>query len=392
MAQEASDSTAESPETRIDEDAAGNPYVAGELIVTYEEHASGEAAQTANREAGALLEENLPDIDTAVLSVPEVMREKDGEKRERDLDRKKRELEADPSVESVDYNYVRERLATPNDPYFGSQWGLRRIRVSQAWSTTRGTGAVIAIVDGGARSSHPDLNGAVIGQRDFYDRDDTPNDEDGHGTHVSGIAAARTDNGSGIAGTAPGASLLNYDVCGAQYCDDASVIAAIKAATDRGANVINISLGGSGGSTSVENAVNYAWNRDAVVVAAAGNQATSARRYPAAYTNVIAVSGTAYRDGNSDFSNYGSWVDIAAPGGETTASYEQRILSSVPRYIQRSRHDAWNGTSMAAPFVSGVAAMLSAQNLSAPEIRKRIQATATDLSAPGKDAFFGHGW
>lgn len=234
MAQEASDSTAESPETRIDEDAAGNPYVAGELIVTYEEHASGEATQTANREAGALFEENLPDIDTAVLSVPEVKREKDGEKRERDLDRKKRELEADPSVESVDYNYVRDRLATPNDPYFGSQWGLRRIRASQAWSTTRGTGAVIAIVDGGARSSHPDLNGAVIGQRDFYDRDDTPNDEDGHGTHVSGIAAARTDNGRGIAGTAPGASLLNYDVCGAQYCDDASVIAAIKAATDRG--------------------------------------------------------------------------------------------------------------------------------------------------------------
>lgn len=364
-----------------DEDARGNPYVTGELIVTLEEDVP--SSETAEAAAGidATVRQEIPVLDAAVLSVPEVKAEDSGAEREDLLAEKKDELLADPAVESVDYNYIRTRSATANDPRFSEQWGLGRIRAPQAWDTSRGNGALIAIIDGGASANHPDLAGAFVGQYDYYNGDATPNDEDGHGTHVSGIAAARTNNSTGIAGTAPGASLLNYDVCGAQYCTDAAINTAIRAAADRDADVINMSLGGGGNSTAQQNAVNYAWNAGTVLVAAAGNEAQEGNpvSYPAAYTNVIAVGATNSSNTRANFSNYGNYVDVAAPGVD--------ILSSVPP----SGYESWPGTSMATPFVSGVAALLAAQGRTASEIRQRIEGTATDLGTAGRDNSFGHG-
>lgn len=379
------------PERRVDEDAEGNPYVAGELIVTYDEQATDADEAGTNREAEARVKDDIPEIDAAVLTVPEVKGEPNEAARERDLELKKEMLEADPNVEAVDYNYLAKKLATANDPLFGQQWGLQRIQAPAAWDRARGAGAVIAIVDGGAQPTHPDLNGAFVDEWDYYNGDATADDEDGHGTHVAGIAAASTNDATGVAGTAPDAPLFNYDVCNATGCPDSAIATAVMDAADMGADVINMSLGGPGNPAALENAVNYAWNKGVVVVAAAGNDATSTPSYPAAYPNVIAVSGVDYYNGDSDFSNYGSWVDVAAPGGESGAPYSQRILSSVPAYIDPSGYDSWNGTSMASPFVAGVAALLDSQGLTAAQIRQRIEGTATDLGAAGRDSFFGYG-
>ncbi|QIN78698.1 S8 family serine peptidase [Rubrobacter marinus] len=224
---------------------------------------------------------------------------------------------------------------------------------------------------------------------DFINNTPTVVDTEGHGTHVAGIAAALTSNGTGIAGASPDGLLFNYKVCDDLGCADEDIIAAINEAVRLDAEVINLSLGGYGSSTVAQNAVDNAWRNNVVVVASAGNDAVSTPNYPAAYPNAIAVSATNTSNGDSNFSNFGSWVDVAAPGGQLGAPNSQRILSTLPVALGSYGHK--NGTSMAAPFVSGIAANLASRGLPATEIRRRLEATATDLGAPGKDVLFGRG-
>jgi thermitase len=382
---------------KIDEDPEGNPYVAGELIVSYKKGTTGPAARAAAaaNTADARIEEDFPEIDAAVLSVPEAANEISDEAREGNLGRAKRALEADPNVEAVDYNYVGRPQAVTDDPLVGQQWGLSRIKAPRAWDVATGVDTVVAVLDSGAQMNHPDLNGAYLDQWDYFHNDAVGEDDMGHGTHVSGVAAAFTNNGRGIAGTAPDAFLFNYKVCTQQQgCPISAQIPAITDAADMGADVINMSLAGYGRSDAQARAVNYAWNSGTVVVAAAGNDATNQPAYPAAYTNAIAVSGTDFQNGDSDFSNYGSWVDVAAPAGElqgplSAARYQ--ILSTYPTYFNISGYVSLSGTSFASPMVSGVAALLASQNRSAAQIRKRIQSTATDIGPLGRDNLFGTG-
>lgn len=384
-------------ELRIDKDPEGNPYVAGELIVSYEEGVTGSTTRAAVAAivAGARVEEDFPEIDVAVLSVPEVSDERSRETRQSNLERTRRALEAAPNVEAVDYNYVARPQAVTNDPLVGQQWGLSRIRAPQAWSTATGVDTVIAVLDTGAQMNHPDLSGAYLDQWDYFHGDAVGEDDHGHGTHVSGVAAAFTNNGRGIAGTAPDAFLFNYKVCTKQQgCPLSAQIPAIEDAADMDADVINLSLAGYGRSTAQERAVNYAWNKGTVVVAAAGNDATNRPAYPAAYTNAIAVTSTDFRNGDSDFSNYGNWVNVAAPGGELRgplSAPRYQILSSYPTYFNGSGYVSLSGTSFAAPMVSGVAALLASQNLSAAQVRRRIESTATDIGPRGRDNLFGTG-
>jgi thermitase len=387
-----------SSELRIDQDPEGNPYVAGELIVTYKKGATGpakRAAVDAATDAGAQVEEDFPKIDAAVLSVRETANEISGEARAGDLERTRQVLEADPNVEAVDYNYVGHLQAITNDPLFGRQWGLSRIKAPRAWGTATGVDTVIAVLDSGTQMNHPDLNGAYLDQWDYFHNDAVAEDDMGHGTHVSGVAAAFTNNVRGIAGTAPDAFLLNYKVCTQQQgCPLSAQIPAITDAADMGADVINMSLAGYGRSDAQARAVNYAWNTGTVVVAAAGNDATNQPAYPAAYTNAIAVSGTDYQNGDSDFSNYGTWVDVAAPAGElqgTLSAPRYQVLSTYPTYFDTSGYVSLSGTSFAAPMVSGVAGLLASQNRSAARIRQRIQSTATDIGPVGRDNLFGTG-
>ena len=371
---------AEPAEDAVDHGPTGAPYVAGELIVTYEERAPGDAVEALDEEVGAEVEENLPEIDARLLEFPEVQGEPSQEARERDLERLKADLEADPAVESADYNYLVRLAYTPDDPRFSNQWGLRKTGFENAWDVSRGSGSKIAIVDTGMAVGHEDLGGQMVLGRDFVNDDHTVRDRSGHGTHVAGIAAARTDNARGVAGGCPSCDLLAAKIFDGKGTGTVARLAeAIVWSADHGADVINLSLTHPKRSASEEEAVAYAEREGAVVVAAAGNGDTSTRAYPAAYPGVIAVAATNSDDRRASFSNYGAWVDVAAPGVS--------VLSTVPE----GGYASWKGTSMAAPHVSALAGLLAAQGHGRNAIQSRILDTAVDLGRDGRDPYYGEG-
>ncbi|MBA3389359.1 MAG: peptidase S8 [Rubrobacter sp.] len=348
-------------------------YVPDELIVTYEPRAPAEPVRAVGRRFEARAEEAVPELDARLLSFPDD---------EGSLARIKQTLEENPAVESVDYNYVREPAFTPDDPRFGDQYSLWQIRANKAWNMVRGGPEVdIAVVDTGIDSDHPDLQAKIELRKDFTTTPETPiaEDNDGHGTHVAGIAAAVTDNGTGVAGACPGCDLFVAKVVKNGGATDADVADGIVWATDNGAEVVNLSLGGPDRSDALKNAVDYAWNHGAVVVAAAGNSGRAVKDYPAAYPNAIAVAATNKSDRRASYSSYGKWVDVAAPGSGVFSTYLSGGYKSL------------GGTSMSAPHVAGLAGLLAAQGRPAPEIRSRIENTATDLGPDGKDKYYGHG-
>ncbi|MCH7640763.1 S8 family serine peptidase, partial [Patescibacteria group bacterium] len=223
-------------------------------------------------------------------------------------------------VEYAEEDFVAQAFETPNDPMFSSQWGLSKIEASGAWDVTHGGGNVdIAIVDTGINSGHPDLSAKIVASVNCTISSSCPgfttSDPNGHGTHVAGIASALTNNSTGGAGTAWEGRLMSVKVLTDSGSGFYSWVAnGIVWATDNGAEVINLSLGGSSSSRTLRNAVNYAWNNGVVVVAAAGNTGWSFPSYPARYSNSIAVAATDQLDNKASFSNYGFWVDVAAPG------------------------------------------------------------------------------
>jgi thermitase len=229
-------------------------------------------------------------------------------------------------------------------------------------------GIKIAIVDTGVDLSHPELAKKIVGGWDFVDNDAVPQDGNGHGTSVAGVAAAVTNNALGIAGTAPEASILPVRVLNNSGSGTiANVAAGIMYAADQGAQVINISLGGSSGSTALQQAVQYAWNKGSVLVAAAGASGSTTPTYPAAYPEVIAVACTTQSDTLCSFSTYGSWVDVGAPGVNI------RTISSGGGTVYLS------GTSYSAAIVSGVAALLAGQGRSNANIVNAIVTTGDPI-------------
>jgi thermitase len=241
-----------------------------------------------------------------------------------------------------------------------------------------GSGAKVAVVDTGIAADHPDLEGKIFAQKDVVDNDDVAEDIHGHGTHVAGTVAAATNNGEGMAAVCPSCRLL-IAKAGDDPFFDADIVQGIYWSVDNRAKVINLSLGFPGNSRILEHAVDYAWQRGVVVVAAAGNENTDEPFYPAAYDKVISVAATNQNDRKASFSNFGTTIDVAAPG--------VGILSTVPG----DEYALSDGTSMASPHVAALAGLLAAQGRTAPEIRKRIQRTAVDLGAEGKDNKFGWG-
>ncbi|MFC4075689.1 S8 family peptidase [Salinithrix halophila] len=285
-----------------------------------------------------------------------------------------------PNVEYAEPNYIMKASWTPNDPYYSSQqYGPQKVQAPAAWDITRSSSSVrIAIIDTGVQANHPDLNGKVVKGYDYVDRDWDPNDGHGHGTHCAGIAAAATNNRIGIAGMAPNASIYAVRVLDNNGSGTlANVASGISHAADNGAQVISLSLGASSGGASLENAVNYAWNKGSVVVAAAGNNGTSWPNYPAYYNNAIAVAATDSNDRRAYYSTYGSWVDVAAPGSSIYSTYKD------------SRYVSLSGTSMATPHVAGLAGLLASQGRSASNIRAAIERTADRIWGTG--FFWAHG-
>ena len=390
---------ADTPDRELTVDHAPNglPYVAGELIVEFSAGTPGETQRAITQEAGAVTSQNLSRIDIRSLKFPKVKHEQSQAVREQLLARFKGQLEQHPGVAAADYNQIDAPAATPNDPLFSLQWGLERINAAPAWDVSQGANTTMAILDSGIDYSNPDIGG-VIGEYDYYNDDTNASDTtSGHGTHVTGIAGAITNNGTGVAGTSPDGLFLNLKVCGAGGCPLDDRVSAIYDAANYGVDAMNMSIGPTSCtnnySSTEETAVNYAVSKDAVVVAAAGNNACNTPSYPGAHTNAIGVSGTDVNNGDSDFSNYGNWVDVSAPAGEggnaCTGTNTEDVLSTY--LVSAGTYCFSPGTSMAAPFVTGVASLLAAQGLSAGGIRTRIESTATDLGSPGFDTLFGNG-
>jgi thermitase len=270
----------------------------------------------------------------------------------------------------------------PDDPYWSSQWGPQKIEADWAWNTTIGDSSIlVAVVDTGIYYPHPDLNANYVALgRDWANNDTDPIDDYGHGTHCAGIIAAILNNSEGIAGLAQVRIMAEkvLDSSGYGYVD--WVANGIIHATDCGAKIISMSIGGWGDSELVHEAVKYAYDAGVLLVAAAGNSATNVKLYPAGYDEVISVAATDENDNPAYFSNWGDWIELAAPG--------VNIYSTVPGgYMSES------GTSMACPHVAGVAALVWSQypNRTRDWVRMWLRYAADDLGPKGFDDHYGYG-
>jgi subtilisin family serine protease len=259
-----------------------------------------------------------------------------------------RRLVGDDPTAVVEPDIPLELSYAPNDPDLARQWGLAKIQAPLAWDRVKG-GPLVAVVDTGVAGNHPDLASQVVQGRDFVNQDEDATDDHGHGTHVAGTVAAAADNRQGAAGVAPASKVLAVKVLDARgRGTSVSVAEGIRFATRAGAKVINVSLGSPFPSGFIAQAVAEAVAAGVVVVAAAGNNGSTSRFYPAAFPGVIAVGASTYQDTRASFSNHGAWVSVAAPG---QGIYQTGLGNA---YV------SLNGTSMAAPHVAGAAALLLA--------------------------------
>lgn len=268
-------------------------------------------------------------------------------------------------VESIEPNYVYRSSVAPNDPQYSKQWHLHNIHTERAWEETRGRGVTVAIIDTGV-SKVPDLaQTEFVPGYDFVNDTTTAEDDNGHGTHVAGTIAQSTNNSYGVAGIAYEAKIMPLKVLSGGGGGTISDIAeAIRFAADNRADVINMSLGGGGESQVMKDAIDYAHSKGVVIIAAAGNENSSSASYPARYAHVIGVGATDAQGERAEFSNYGAGVDISAPGGGNGSKIWQETIDPDTNQPIIS---GLEGTSMAAPHVAGVAALIKSTGVTAPD-------------------------
>ncbi len=317
-------------------------------------------------------------------------------------------LKNNPLVEYAEPNYIAHAFMVPNDPYYSYQWHFHSsdeggIDMEPAWDLATGNDVIVAVIDTGIRVGSDLANTCFVSGYDFVNDDTDPVDDNGHGTHVAGTIAQSTNNNEGVAGVAFNACLMPVKVLDYRgYGTYADIVDGIYYAVDHGANIISMSLGGSSGSEALEDAVAYAYNNGVTVIAAAGNDGANAISYPAAYdAYVIAVGATQYDKQRAPYSNYGSSLDVVAPGGNL--DLDQNGDGYGDGVLQQTFEVTWwggiqwgyyfyEGTSMATPHVSGTAALLYSVGVTSPdEIRNILQSTAIDLGDPGWDQYYGWG-
>ena len=284
------------------------------------------------------------------------------------------------------------------DPRRGEQWNLDLIEADAARATSTGAGAVVAVVDSGVQADHPDLAGRVGPGWDEVQRDATPQDGDGHGTHVLGIVGAASGNGVGVESVAPGATLMPIRVLGDDGGGNIDDVArGVDYARTHGADVINLSLGsevplvGAAEGDPLDAAIRRAIAAGIVVVAAAGNNGVPVCEQPAADDGLLCVGAVDKRRSRSFFSSFGRGLGLVAPGGSGATVAGMEVGEDVLSTFAGSAYRELAGTSQAAPHVAGVAALLVARGVRGQAAVKRILATASDLGAPGNDAQYGAG-
>ena len=304
--------------------------------------------------------------------------------------------------------------AATNDPLRPQQWGLDQVRAEQAWATTTGTGTVVAVLDTGVDLTHPDLKANLVqgatftcrkgaspcGDGNWKGQDGVGQEVDTHGTHVAGIIAAVTNNGVGVAGVAPGAKIMPVKVLEDGSGSFGEIAAGIRYATDKGAKVINLSLGALPGTqaltitgleSSVTKAIAYANSKGVAVIAAAGNEAFPVCDTPSFERGAMCVTATDRNQVKPWYSNGALKPDlkaVAAPGGAGLVFCADDIVSTVPQGTgsagcKLANYDYYAGTSMATPHVAGVAALLFAQGRTLGNVENALMKTAR---TPGADA------
>jgi subtilisin family serine protease len=347
---------------------------------------------------------------------------------------KSRELIANPNIEIAEPNYIGYILARPNDNYYldtvsspnsrdplwnpthDYQWNLKKINMEQAWDITTGNASVIiAVIDTGIDRSHPEFSGlTILPGKNYTNPFLPPDDDNGHGTHVTGVIASSSNNSQGVAGMNWNATILPLKTMDASGAGSyASVVQSIRDATDLGARVINMSIGFNNVTTPpllLQEAIDYALSKNVIVVAAAGNgnefgvgqNLDTILTYPAYYIPVLTVGATTHTDAKAPYSNYGAKIDVTAPGGEQADLLSLRTLDPLTDLENKELIEALtignnyltlSGTSMAAPHVAGLAALLIAKNASLTNVQVEtiIKETVDDLGTAGFDHNFGYG-
>ena len=347
-------------------------YVAGTLLVQSRAGVSASEMHELLDLHGAITVHELKQLRVREIKVPEQA-----------LEKVKAALAKNPHISYAENNFIAASGFEPDDYQYPSQWHLPKISAPEGWDMSIGSESIpVAIIDSGVDPNHQDLWEKLIPGYNFIDENTDTHDVYGHGTAVAGTAAAVTNNFVGVAGVAwenpiMPLMVLNSDNRATYY----DIARAITHAADQGIRVINISLGGSSSSSTLQNAVNYAWNKGAVIFACAMNNSSTTPYYPAACSHVIAVSATTSADTLASFSNYGNWIDISAPGAS--------ILTTKMGGGYGSR----NGTSFSSPIAAGLAALILSANpcLTNDQVVDIITQNADDLGEPGFDTYYGYG-
>ncbi|MCK8825834.1 S8 family peptidase [Fuchsiella alkaliacetigena] len=357
-------------------------YVEDEVIVRFKD--SAEIDELLNN-YGLSLKNEIESLGVKLLKI---------EKDSYDLEELIAELEAEAEVEYAEPNWIAyisaDEKHPENEEHYDKQWHYSAISLPYAWDITTGSDDVtVAVLDTGVDAEHPDLEELVIDGKNFtVDEDDedrnNPYDTDGHGTHVAGTIGAAANN-EGVVGVNWNVQIMPVKVLG----DDGGgsnfdIAKGIEWATKNGADIINMSLGSVPipiPSKSQEDAINYAYNNGVTVIAASGNDENPEVTYPARYDNAIAVGSVDHEFDLSDFSNYGREIDFVAPGSN--------VFSTLPN----EQYEIESGTSMAAPHVAGVAALILAENpnLNPDHVKEHLKLTAQNLGDRGWDFKYGHG-